>query len=188
MAEEIVVIAGEARKRSLRARGWEPGLVAGGEVGARLVSDPDGAVFVVEDGARRRVSSALLVPPLERALGRAEPISAAELSALSDGVPVEVLEAPSAPPFVVVGGQRRSVRGLPVPHAVSDVLVVSLPKGDTLDITRRPVPAPRPTPRPAPRPGPLGRLEASLRRRGPVGTLKRGVRAVERKARRAVRR
>src|SRR5690606_6842897 len=127
-SDESVIIAGEARRRALAAQEWRAEL--GKEVSSAptLVSDPEGKVYVVEDGRRRRVSAGLLVPALERALGPVRAVSEAELASWTEGVPVEVLEAPSAPPFVVIGGERRSLRGLPLPHTVDEGLLTALPK------------------------------------------------------------
>jgi GT2 family glycosyltransferase len=181
-ADEIVIVSGEARRRVLTARRWREALLEGVDGAPSLVRDGAGKVYVVEGGRRRRVPGALLLPALERAFGAIRDVSDAELASWDEGVPVEVLEAPSAPPFVVIGGERRSVKGLPLPHLIDDDVVLRLPKGGTLDLSRgrslrRGTPATAST-----------RLRRSLDRRGPVGTAKRGVRTVARRAKRTARR
>jgi len=82
-------------------------------------------------------------PPVDGAVVPAGESAAAVM--LVDGPPVEVLEGPDGPPFVVVGGQRLAVRGLPLPHPVGAEVRDSFPSGGEIDL--------RPAGRSAPTPG-----------------------------------
>jgi hypothetical protein len=99
-----------------------------------LVRLPNGRTFLVEGGYRREVPSGLLVAALERLLGRSNEVSNDEGGRWTDGVPVEVLEGPQGPPFVVVGGKRLALRGLPLPHPVGSDQVQLFPPGRDLNI------------------------------------------------------
>jgi hypothetical protein len=101
--------------------------------GGHLATTPDGAVVVVEGRLRRAVPAGLLVPALESVLGEAHPSSNEELDELEEGAPVEVLEGRSGLPFVVVGGRRLPVAGLPLPFPVERSPLDGLPEGPTLD-------------------------------------------------------
>ena len=83
-----------------------------------LVHLASGRTYLVEGGYRRAVPSGLLVAALERMLGPTHNVSNDEADRWTDGVPVQVLEGPQGPPFVVVGGQRLPIRGLPLPYPV----------------------------------------------------------------------
>ena len=107
----------------LTSGGGEPRLVRGA-----------GAVFVVEGRHRREISSGLLVAALSEQLGEPRDITDEELEHLDEGVPVEVLEGPRGRPFVVVGGQRLSVRGLPLPYPVSTEEMQLFPEGVELNV------------------------------------------------------
>src|SRR5215211_781869 len=63
-------------------------------------------VFLIDGGYRREVRSGLLAGALERTLGASRYVSNDKAGRWADGVPVEVLEGPQGPPFVVVGGKR----------------------------------------------------------------------------------
>jgi hypothetical protein len=121
-------------RRVHEADGWIAASAAAPSQPARLVVAPDGAAFVVEDDRRRAVPSGLLVPALAELLGDARPIEAAELAALRDAPAVEVLEAPTGEPFVVIGGRRTRVLGYPMPFPVHQDRADSLPDGPPLDI------------------------------------------------------
>jgi hypothetical protein len=97
-----------------------------------VVHAPDQGVFVVEGAVRRRVMSGLLGAALTRSLGPARAISNRDLERLPEGPPVAVLEAPVGRPFVVVGGKRRPLRGLPLPHPVTNEEMLSFPPGEEL--------------------------------------------------------
>lgn len=84
-----------------------------------LVRRPDGATFLVDGGHRRRLKAGLLTTALEQRFGPRRDVAEAEIDQWPEGPPVEVLEAPTGPPFLVVGGQRVPLRGLPLPHPVA---------------------------------------------------------------------
>jgi hypothetical protein len=99
-----------------------------------LVRLRNGRTFLIEGGYRREVPSGLLVAALERMLGRTNEVSNDEAGRWIDGVPVEVLEGPQGPPFLVVGGKRLAIRGLPLPHPVGSDQVQLFPPGLDLNI------------------------------------------------------
>jgi Sulfotransferase family len=47
---------------------------------------------------------------------------------------VEVLEAAQGAPFLILGGQRLPIRGLPLPHPLADIDAVAFPEGDEIDV------------------------------------------------------
>jgi hypothetical protein len=91
-------------------------------------------MHVVEDDTRRLVRSGLIAAALEQAMGPVRDASAEELDKWTEGDPVDVLELPDEPPFLVIGGVRRPLRGLPVPHRVDAAGLASFPQGPQLDI------------------------------------------------------
>lgn len=128
---------GAALRRARRAQAWvspqaRQGL--GGTDPAYLVWRPDDGLFLIDGGIRRRVRSGMLAPSLERLLGEAGPIDDETFSAWPEGPPVEVLEAPTGGPFVMVGTRRLAVGGLPLPHPVPSELFDELAQGPTLDL------------------------------------------------------
>lgn len=111
---------------AVSAEGQKPFLV-------RLAS---GRTYLVEGGYRRQVPSGLLRAALERVFGRSHEVSNDEGDRWTDGVPVEVLEGPQGPPFVVVGGKRLPLRGLPLPYPVSADQMHQFPQGPEVDIAQ----------------------------------------------------
>lgn len=101
-----------------------------------LVVDPDGTVFLLEDGRHRRVISRLLAAALEVRIGPPETASTGEEEGRVLGPPVVVFEGPVGGPFVVVGGVRHRVVGLPLPHPVGQGFVDSLTAGEPIDVGR----------------------------------------------------
>jgi hypothetical protein len=134
---------------------------AGPPAQASLVRRSDGVVYLVEDQVARRVKSGVIAATLEKEFGRRRPITEEEAESFSDGAPVEVLVAASGVPFVISGGVRRPLRGLPVPYPVEDEEQLSeFAEGEALDVARANVSryAERP-PVPATRlPGPVAGL------------------------------
>jgi hypothetical protein len=127
---------GPAVRRQGAGEGWVDELVAADGVGGEAVlrTAPSGEVVLVEGSLRRPVRAGLLVAALEGVVGRVRPASADELSGTVEGPPVELLEAPTGPPFVVVAGRRHDVRGVPVPYPVSGEVVAGLDEGDELRV------------------------------------------------------
>jgi len=121
-------------KRGYDARTWMEQLQRGCESEAFLVRVPERGLFVVECDSRRRVNSALLGAALEDLFGRARAVSNEELEGWIQGPPVELLEASIGPAYVVIGGLRLRVRGLPLPHAVSAEDLEQFPEGAELDV------------------------------------------------------
>ena len=99
-----------------------------------LVRAADGAVHLVEAGRRRRIRSGLLAAALRQHLGRPRDVDDDELASWDETSPVDVLEAAEGPPFLVVGGRRLPLRGLPLPTHVDDDVVGTLPLGEELDV------------------------------------------------------
>ena len=128
----------------------------GGAKDPFLVRSERGA-FVIEGPLRREVKAGLLFAALARILPQRE-VSESDLDHLEEGAPVEVLEGPAGPAFIVVGGRRLPLRGLPLPHAVSADAVLSFPEGAELRVSGQT----------APRPGRAGRARAVIQEQGPV--------------------
>ena len=100
-------------------------------------------MHVVEDRTRRLVRSGLIGAALEQSIGPVRDASAEELDRWSEGDPVDVLELPGEPPFVVIGGVRRPLRGLPVPRRVDAARLATFPQGPQLDVAAANVPRSR---------------------------------------------
>jgi hypothetical protein len=122
-------------RRAREATGWIAALEAGRGVSPRLVRDPSGATWVVEGGTRRAVRSGLLVPAIAAVIGAAGPIAADELEALEPAPDVEVLEARTGEPFVVLGGRRSRLVGFPVTYPVHQERADALPDGPAVDVS-----------------------------------------------------
>ena len=152
-----------------------------------LRSGPDGAVYVVEGPRRREVKSGLLATTLETVLGQREPLDEDQLAKLGEGAPVEVLEGTSGQAFVVIGGERLPIRGLPPPHPVTDRAVQLFPKGAELNVSAANVSRARFDAAISGR-YQVGRVGQAVRRRGLLGSLRefvrRGVGRVRRLGRR----
>jgi hypothetical protein len=99
-----------------------------------LVRLANGLRFLVESGYRREVRSGLLAAALERSVGRSREVSNDEWGRWTDGPPVEVLEGAQGPPFLVVGGKRMPLRGLPLPYPVGTDQVKLFPDGGELNV------------------------------------------------------
>jgi hypothetical protein len=122
-------------RRAETASTWLEAL-SGGMEGPKpfLVHRKKGRPFLVEGGYRREVRSGLLAAALEEMLGRSRKVPDPEFDRWTDGVPVEVLEGPQGPPFIVVGGRRLPLRGMPLPYPVGGDQVEPLPKGPELNV------------------------------------------------------
>lgn len=167
-----------AVRRVGAAEPWVRDLLAGDGVGTtpELVEGPEGEVALVEGSLRRPVRAGLLAVALEGTFGVRRRARPGELEALEEGPPVEVLEAPAGPPFVVVAGRRHEVRGLPVTYPVSGEAVAGLGSGPEVRIGVS-----------AGGGGPVGasvarrtaaRVRRSVRKVGPVATLAAAVRTL----------
>lgn len=122
------------QRRATPGAEWIDALVSKGVTQPSLVRTTDGKVFVVEGDEKRPVHSGILAAGLEDALGEAREVGATELGRWADGVQVELFEAPDGPPFVVVGGMRRTVRGIPLPHPVTNKQASEFAQGDDVNV------------------------------------------------------
>jgi hypothetical protein len=132
-----------------------------------LVQDPAGELYVIEGTLRRRVSRMIVGALLTAEMGEPEQVSAEAIDELDEGPPVDLLQAPSGLPFVIVGGRRRPVNGLAVPHDVEDDQAERFEEGRPLRVWRlqQAVAAKRPegaAAAAAPQASMLGRLRARL--------------------------
>ena len=80
------------------------------------------------------MKSGILFNALVRVLGSPREMPDAEVERWSTGPPVEVLEAGTGPAFVVVGGRRLPLRGLPLPYLVSTADMLLFPEGEELNV------------------------------------------------------
>ena len=98
-----------------------------------LVRGSDGRVFVIEEREKRSVKSGILAAALEQSFGASRDAPDAELTALPDGVPVELFEGEDGQPFLLVGGEIRRVRGIPLTHPVDTRRIAEIPRGIDID-------------------------------------------------------
>ncbi len=125
-------LAANARRPAPAA--WLDQLELQGGNDARLVRAPKRGVFVVEGRLRRPVKAGMLTIALARVLGEPRDIPAAELDRFEDGPPVEVIEGASGPPFLLVGGRRWPLRGLPLPFQITNEEMHRFPEARELNI------------------------------------------------------
>jgi hypothetical protein len=151
-----------------------------------LVRLASGRTYLVEGGYRRAVPSGMLVAALERMLGATHNVSNDEGDRWTDGVPVEVLEGPQGPPFVVVGGKRLPIRGLPLPYPVGADQVRLFQSGGALNISEANVSRAQ-FQRAISGRYQIDRARSAIARRGLVGATKAAASRVSRRARRAIR-
>jgi hypothetical protein len=137
-----------------------------------LVRTPTQGSFVVEGQMRRPVKSGLIFAALIRVLGAPREMTDRDVERWGSGPPVEVLESGTGPAFVVVGGRRLPLRGLPLPYLVSSDDMLLFPEGEELNVAASRGPAP----------GPAQRAREVLDRdgtlRGGAKLVKSGVRRV----------
>jgi hypothetical protein len=183
---DLLASAGvELRRAPLRIRrvpeggAWLEQLrLHGGAVAPFLVRTPNRGVYLVEGPFRRALNSGLLFGALRRRLGSVQDVSDSEIDRWSDGPPVEVMEAGSGPAFLVVGGRRLPIRGLPLPYPVSAEEMMLFPEGEELDLAA-------PT---EPRSGAVARGRGLVAREGLVRGTAKLVRKAAGRVRRAIRR
>jgi hypothetical protein len=134
LGEKLAAGATTAR-RAGRAGAWVEELAFSGTAAAPvLVGRADGATFLLEGPVRRAVPSGLLAAAIAEAVGPVRPAADGELDQRREGPPVEVLEGPGGAPFVVVGGRRLPIRGLPLPHPVTADEMQSFPEGPEINV------------------------------------------------------
>jgi hypothetical protein len=151
-----------------------------------LVRVENGKRFLIEGGYRREVPSSILVAALERVIGQCHTVSSDEARRWTDGVPVAVLEGPQGPPFIVVGGKRLSLRGLPVPYPVGAEQMQLIPPGRELNLAEANVSRVQ-FHRAIYGGYQIDRVRSAIRRRGLLGAAKTVASRVSRRARRATR-
>jgi hypothetical protein len=136
-----------------------------------LVRTPGKGTYVVEGNMRRRVKSGILFNALTHVLGVPREMTDHDVERWSTGPPVEVLEAGTGPAFVVVGGRRLPLRGLPLAYLVSTDDMLLFPEGEELNVA-----APRPAP-----PGRVTRARDVIAKDGAIrGSAKLAKKAVRR--------
>lgn len=113
---------------------WTEELLALGECDARLARSTSGAVFVIEGDRKRAIRSGILAAALEPLLGTPTDVSDTELEGMTDSAPVELLEASSGIPFVIVGGRRYGATGVPLTYPVGDLQASEFPEADELNV------------------------------------------------------
>jgi hypothetical protein len=149
-----------------------------------LVRAANGTTFLVEGGYRRPVPSGLLVATLERLFGATQRVENEEADRWTDGVPVAVLEGPQGPPFVVVGGKRLPIRGLPLPYPVGADQMHLFPQGREFNVAEANVSRAQ-FRRAMYGKYQIDRARSVIARRGLVGAAKEAARRVSRRVRRA---
>jgi hypothetical protein len=159
-------------RRATEGSVWLEHLHLQGSADPMLVRTPTKGSFVVEGTMRRTVKSGILFTALTRVLGEPREMSDVEIDRWSSGPPVEVLEAGTGPAFVVVGGRRLPLRGLPLPYLVSTADMLLFPEGEEINVA-----ASRHVPQ-----GPVARARAVIEREGAV---KGSAKLVKQTARRA---
>ncbi len=129
------VSATGARRGGLGATWIEQlGLVAGAHT-PFLAHAPDRGNLLVEGDVARPVPSAVLVAGLAGVFGKPREVDDQEAGSWSPGPPVEVLEGPKGAPFVIAGGRRLPLRGLPLPHPVDAADMQRFPEGPELNLS-----------------------------------------------------
>ena len=101
-----------------------------------LTRRSDGLVFLVDGDGRRKVKSGLLAAALEVEFGPVQTEGESGYGRAGDAASLEVLAGPSGEPFLVVGGKRHPLRGLPSPRTVDAAEVARFPEGKTIDVAR----------------------------------------------------
>ena len=101
-----------------------------------LTRRSDGLVFLVDADGRRKVKSGLLAAALEVEFGPVQTEGESGYGRAGDAASLEVLVGPSGEPFLVIGGRRMPLRGLPSPRTVDAAEIARYPEGKTLDVAR----------------------------------------------------
>jgi hypothetical protein len=126
-------IASITVRRASVASAWLEQLQLQGGGKPSLVRTPKRGMFVVEGTLRRQIKSGLIFLALARVFGEPRQMKDSELERLEEGPPVEILEGGTGPAFVVVGGRRWPIRGLPLPYLVSTREMLSVPEAEELN-------------------------------------------------------
>jgi hypothetical protein len=174
-----------AVRRSGVGGAWIESLAAVGIRESRVVRAPDGSVFLVEGSTKRPLRSGLLAAAIENVLGETTDVTEEELQQLTEGPPVALFEGTKGNPFVIIGGRRHSVTGLPLPYPVDDLQASDLPEGEEINVAAANISRRRFD---EARTGQfqLNRARGTLARKGFVGTAKSIGRRVGSRVKRAI--
>jgi hypothetical protein len=130
-----------AIRRGSSGSGWLEQLQLQGGGDPYLVRGASKGVFLVEGVLRRQIKSGLIFGALARMLGEPKLVKDSEIERWHEGPPVEVMEGGTGPAFIVVGGRRLPLRGIPLPHLVSTEEMLMFPEGEELNIAAVPAPS-----------------------------------------------
>jgi hypothetical protein len=172
-------------RRSSVGIGWIEQLATLGSSEASLVRADNGAIYVIEESRKRPVRSGLVAAAIEEVLGASRDANQTEIDGYAEGVPVELFEGSTGAPFVVVGGKRHSIRGLPLPYPVDNRHASEFPEGDEMNVAAANV-SRRRFEQAASGQLQLTRMRGSLEAKGALGTAKTLVRRVGSRAKRAL--
>jgi hypothetical protein len=175
-------------RRAATAGSWLEQLAADTEEGTpHLVRRTNGRAYLIEGGYRREIRSGVIAAALEEKLGRPRRVKNSDFDRWTDGVPVEVLEGPQGAPFVVVGGRRLPLRGMPLPYPVSGEQMALLPQGPEINVGQANVSRARFREAMYGR-YQMERVRSAIARKGVVGTAKEAARRATHRARPLARR
>jgi hypothetical protein len=99
-----------------------------------LVRRSNGTKFLIEGSYRRDIRSGQLAAALAQLLGEHRDATDEEVDGWIEGPPVEIMESPRGAPFIVVGGHRLPIRGLPLPYPVTVAEMESFPQGSEINL------------------------------------------------------
>lgn len=124
-----------ASPRSTVASTWVAMLRQNTEADAPyLVRRSNGTKYLIEGSYRRDIRAGQLAAALAQFLGGHRNATDEELDGWIEGPPVEIMESPRGAPFVVVGGHRLPIRGLPLPYPVTVAEMETFPQGSELNL------------------------------------------------------
>jgi hypothetical protein len=169
MVDDVRRVAIE--KRAELGGTWLDRLLPSKRTPVQLVRRGDGRAFVIEDGSKRAVKSGILAAALELAIGPYRDASDAELDALTDGVPAELFEDENGQVFLLLGGEVRRIRGVPVTHPIDSRKVSDVPRGGAINVADANVSRRRFTQAMSGQ-FQIERLRSAVKRKGVVGTTK----------------
>jgi hypothetical protein len=121
-------------RRASIASTWLEQLELLGGGNATLVRTPKRGMYVIEGTLRRRIKSGMILLALARVFGEARELRDSELDRWEEGPPVEIMEGGTGPAFVVVGGKRWPIRGLPLPYLVTTEEMLRWPEAKELNV------------------------------------------------------
>jgi hypothetical protein len=175
-------VAVRRERRGILGGEWLEQLAALGVCEPELIRAEDGSLFVVEGSTKRAVRSGLVAAALEELIGEPTPVSQDDADAYRDGIAIELFEAAAGPPFVVIGGKRHNVHGLPMPYPVDNRQASEFAEGADINVaaanvSRRRFEQAR---------TPQMQLRGSISSRGAMGTAKHVARRVGSRVKRSI--